>query len=52
MYHSVLEVKKIAGLSFFKIKLQVASAYILQQSSDMLNKNTGGVKQCEANQKL
>ena len=45
MYHSVLEVKKIVGLSFSKLSFKVASAYILQQSNDIclqkLNKTPG-----------
>ena len=52
MYHSVAKVKKITGLSFSKLGFKVASAYMLpqssdiclQKSSDMLNKNTLGVK--------
>ena len=55
MYHSVVKVKKNCGLEFFKIKLQsIASAYnyahkvvtliLFTKSSDMLNKNTLGVK--------
>ena len=60
MYHSVLKVKKITGLSFSKLSFKVASAYICfhkvvifvyTKSSDMLNKNTWGVKKCGANQK-
>ena len=35
MYHSVLKVKKIAGLSFSKLSFKVASAYILPQSSNI-----------------
>ena len=53
------KLKKIAGLSFPKLSFKVASAYIcfhkvvifVYKSSDMLNKNTWGVKKCEANQK-
>ena len=54
MYHSAVEVKKIAVFSFSKLRFKVASAYyMLSQSSgiclqnvysDMLNKNTLGVK--------
>ena len=55
MYHSVVKVKKIAVLSFSKLSYKVASAYMLSQSSDIclqkVNKNTLGVKKCEANQK-
>ena len=35
MYHSVLKVKKIAGLSFSKLSFKVASAYMLPQSSNI-----------------
>ena len=35
MYHSVVEVKKIAVLNFSKLSLKVASAYMLPQSSDI-----------------
>ena len=35
MHHSVLKVKKIAGLSFLKLSFKVASAYILPQSSNI-----------------
>ena len=61
MYHSVVKVKKkIAILIFSKLSFKVASSYMLPESSDiclqkvmmrMLNKNTLGVKKCEANQK-
>ena len=49
MYHSVVKVKKNRGLEFFKIKLQssiclYASTNLFTKSSDMLNKNTLGVK--------
>ena len=52
MYHSVLKVlKKVVGLSFSKLSFKGASVYMLPQSSDMftkssdmLNKNTLGVK--------
>ena len=48
----IVEVKKIVVLRFSKLSFTVASAYILPQNiSDMLNKNTLGVKKCEANQK-
>ena len=58
MYHSVLvlKVKKIVGLSFSKLSFKVGSVYMLPQSSnsylftkssDILNKNTWGVKKCE-----
>ena len=52
MYHSIL---KVLGLSFSKLSFKLASVYILPQSSDlftkssdMLNKNTLGVKKFEA----
>ena len=58
MYHSVVKVKKVVVMNFSKLSLKVASGYMLPQSSDvclqksdMLNKNTWGVKKCEANQK-
>ena len=58
MYHSVLKVKKNRGLESFKIKLQSSiclyastSSNICLQKGDMLNKNTWGIKKCEANQK-
>ena len=56
MYHSVMKVKKkIVGLSFSKLSFKVAYAYmsifVYTKSSDMLNKNTWGVKKCGANQK-
>ena len=58
MYHSVVKVKKIVGLSFSKLSFKVSSVYILLYSSDiclqsidMLNKNTWDVKKCGANQK-
>ena len=35
MYHSVLKVKKIVGLSFSKLSLKVASAYMPPQSSNI-----------------
>ena len=52
VYHSVVKVKKNRGLEFFKIKLQSSiclyasqsSDICLQKGSDMLNKNTLGVK--------
>ena len=53
MYHSVVKVKIIAVLIFSKLSFKLASAYMLPQSndicfstksSDMLNKNTLGVK--------
>ena len=48
MHHSVLEVKKIVGLSISKLSFKVASAYILQQSNDIclqkLNKTPGAQK--------
>ena len=50
MYHSV---QKVIGLSFLKLSFKEASVYKLPQSSDMftkssdmLNKNTLGVKKC------
>ena len=58
MYHSVLKVKKNRGLEFLKTTFKVVYVYILPQSSDMftkssdmLNKNTLGVKKCGANKK-
>ena len=58
MYHSIVSFKKIVVLSFSKLSFKVASVYMLPQrndiftkSSDMLNKNTLGVKKCEANKK-
>ena len=61
MYHSVVKVKKNRGLEFFKIKPQSSIClYSSTKSNDiclqkvvirMLNKNTWGVKKCEANQK-
>ena len=59
MYHSVLKVKKNAGLRFSKLSFKVESAcmllykvvtFVYTKSSDMLNKNTWGVKKCGANQ--
>ena len=54
MYHSVVKVIKNCGLEFFRIKPQSSiclyastkcSDICLQKSSDMLNKNTWGVKE-------
>ena len=54
------KLKKITVLSFSKLSFKVESAYICfykvvifiyAKSSDMLNKNTWGVKKCRANQK-
>ena len=50
--------KKVVGLSFSELSFKLASIYILSQSSDlftqssnMLNKNTLGVKKCRGNKK-
>ena len=58
MYHSVVKVKKNVGLCFsivsFKWHLHICFYKVVvfvTKSSDMLNKNTWGVKKCEANQK-
>ena len=54
MYHSVVKVKKNHGLEFFKIKLQssicfykVVTLILFTKSSDILNKNTLGVKKVQ-----
>ena len=56
MYHSIVKIKNFVVLSFSILSFKVASVYMLPQSSDtftkssdMLNKNTPGVKRCEAN---
>ena len=55
MYHSVVKVKKIVGLSFSKPSFKVPSVIMFQQAftkgSDMPNKNALGVKRCKANKK-
>ena len=43
MYHSVQKINKIMRLSFSKLSFKVASAYILQQSSDICLQKTPGV---------
>ena len=50
--------KKLVGLNFSKLSFKSVSVYILPQSSDlftkssdMLSKNTLGVKKCRANKK-
>ena len=53
MYHSVLKVKEIAGLSF---QNKVATVYVLPQSNHKKKwyakqKKHPGYKKCEANQK-
>ena len=40
MYHSVLKVKKIVGLSFSELSLKVASTYIPPQSSNICLQKT------------
>ena len=54
MYSSVVEVK-MTGLSFSKLSFKVASltqrSDMFTNSCDMVNKNTLGVKKCEAYKK-
>ena len=44
MYYSVVKVKYNRRLEFFKIKLQSSICIYASINSDMLNKNTWGVK--------
>ena len=48
MYHSVLKLKKIVGLSFSKLSFKLASVYTLPQSS--AKQNTLGVKNVRGQQ--
>ena len=40
MYHSVVKVKKITGLSFSKLSFKVASVIMLPQSNDTFTKSS------------
>ena len=55
MYHSVVKVKRIAGLSFSKLNFQVASVYAFHKAEiRMLQKvmiNTLSIKKCKLNKK-